>query len=117
MPCSGQHHWNRLTIPAVARRGQGGAAGTLSLALVLAGAAGTAHPEQLPLWEVGLGAAAIDFQDYPGSDERSTYMLPLPYVVYRGDVLRFDREGLRGLLLESDRIQFDISANASIPVK
>ena len=37
-----------------------------------------------PLWELGLGVAALRLPDYRGSDQSSTYLLPLPYVVYRG---------------------------------
>jgi hypothetical protein len=56
----------------------------------LAGAA------ELPLWEVGAGVAVIDFPDYRGADERRVLVLPFPYVVYRGELLQADREGLRG---------------------
>ena len=59
----------------------------------------------------------LDFPDYRGADERTTYVLPLPYFVYRGDVFRVDHEGVRGLFLNSDRIELDVSANASVPVK
>ena len=76
-----------------------------------------AHADLLPLWEAGIGGAVIDFPDYPGADERTTYALPLPYFVYRGERLKVGREGIRGLFFESDRIELDFSANASIPVK
>jgi MipA family protein len=76
-----------------------------------------AQADQLPLWELGAGATVLNFPDYRGSNERNTLLLPIPYLIYRGDVLRLDREGLRGLLFESDRLELDISANATIPVK
>jgi outer membrane scaffolding protein for murein synthesis (MipA/OmpV family) len=79
--------------------------------------AATAHAELLPKWEAGIGLAVIDFPDYPGSNERTTYPLPLPYFIYRGDVLKVGREGIRGLFFESDKVELDFSANASIPVK
>lgn len=75
-----------------------------------------AAAELLPKWEAGIGLSLLDFPDYRGADERSRLVLPFPYLIYRGDVLRLDREGLRGLLVESDRVEFDISVNASIPV-
>jgi hypothetical protein len=71
----------------------------------------------LPLWEAGLGLAVVDFPDYPGADERTTYAVPLPYFVYRGERFKIDRDGIRGLFFESDRVELDVSANASIPVK
>lgn len=52
------------------------------LAAVLAMTASTVgRAEQLPLWEAGLGVGVVDFADYRGADERSTYVLPLPYFV------------------------------------
>ena len=68
-----------------------------------------AHAEQRPLWEIGAGAGAINLPDYPGSDVRKTYVLPIPYVIYRGEYLRVDRNGLRGLFFESDRLELNLS--------
>jgi outer membrane scaffolding protein for murein synthesis (MipA/OmpV family) len=102
-----------VRVDSVVRR----RAGAPGLGLALALSAGAAMAEQLPLWEVGAGVAAIDFPDYRGADERSTYVLPIPYLVYRGEVLRLDREGLRGLLFQSERVELDLSVNASIPVE
>jgi outer membrane scaffolding protein for murein synthesis (MipA/OmpV family) len=44
-------------------------------------------------------------------------VLPLPYLVYRGDFLRLDSNGLSGLLFHSDRVHLNISADAGVPVK
>jgi outer membrane scaffolding protein for murein synthesis (MipA/OmpV family) len=68
-----------------------------------------------PLWELGLGAAAVRLPDYRGSDQARGYLLPLPYLVYRGKILRADRDGARALLLESDRFKVDVSVAASVP--
>ena len=84
----------------------------LCLALVPVGV----RAEQLPLWEAGVGLSGLNFPDYRGSDERTTLVLPFPYVIYRGEHLRLDREGLRGLFFESDRVELDVSVNAGIPV-
>lgn len=75
-----------------------------------------AHAELRPEWEFGLGATAFTFPDYRGSDESRGYVLPLPYVIYRGNVLRVDRQGVRGVFFESDRVEFDISLSGSPPV-
>lgn len=88
--------------------------------LVLALAGTLAAPlcaEQLPLWELGLGAAAISFPDYRGSDERTNYLLPLPYFVYRGEFLKADRQRVRGLFFKSARAELDVSISGSVPVK
>lgn len=76
-----------------------------------------AHAEPLPLWELGAGAAVVSFPDYRGSDKQRNYVLPLPYVVYRGDVLQVDRERVRGLLFKTEHMELDVSVNGSVPVR
>jgi outer membrane scaffolding protein for murein synthesis (MipA/OmpV family) len=71
---------------------------------------------ELPLWELGAGAALVDFPDYRGSDERQTYVLPIPYVVYRGEVLKVERQKVRGLLFKTDLAELDFSLGGSVPV-
>ena len=75
-----------------------------------------AHAELRPEWEFGLGATGFTFPDYRGSDESRGYLLPFPYVIYRGDVLRVDRQGVRGVFFETDRVEFDISLSGTPPV-
>ena len=72
--------------------------------------------EQKPLWELGFGAAALDGPDYRGADERTTFVVPLPYVVYRGHFLKAEGDGVRGLLHKSDRYEVNISVGGSTPV-
>jgi hypothetical protein len=38
----------------------------------------------------------------------------LPYVVYRGELLQADREGLRGHFFRNDRVDLHLSVNGSI---
>jgi outer membrane scaffolding protein for murein synthesis (MipA/OmpV family) len=73
--------------------------------------------KELPLWEAGLGFTGLSIPDYRGSDEQRGYVLPLPYLVYRGEILRVDRKGMYGLLFESDRVQLNISADLGVPVR
>lgn len=86
------------------------------LLLVLLFIAGSAQAEQKPLWEIGGGIGYINFPDYRGSDERSSYFLPIPYFIYRGDLIQIDRESLRSRLFESERLKIDLSLNGSVPV-
>ncbi|MES2993431.1 MAG: MipA/OmpV family protein [Pseudomonadota bacterium] len=72
---------------------------------------------QRPLWELGLGVAGLSLPDYRGSDERHAYLLPLPYIVYRGTWLKADRDGARALLFDSARVKVDVSAAASTPTQ
>ena len=76
-----------------------------------------AQAEEKPLWEAGIGVAVIDFPDYRGSDERHSFILPLPYLVYRGDIIQADRDGARGRFFHNDRVDLAISLNGSIPVE
>jgi outer membrane scaffolding protein for murein synthesis (MipA/OmpV family) len=90
----------------------------LRIALGLSlGVAGLAHADLKPLWELGAGAAVISFPDYRGSNEQRGYVLPIPYVVYRGEVFQIDRDKIRGLLFKTDRVELDLSVNGSVPVR
>jgi outer membrane scaffolding protein for murein synthesis (MipA/OmpV family) len=62
------------------------------------------------------GAGAVTFPDYRGSDRTQTYGLPVPYFVYRGDFLKADRNGVRGRFFDSDRVELNVTMNASAPV-
>ncbi len=73
--------------------------------------------QELPLWELGLGAAALRLPDYRGADQARGYLLPFPVVIYRGERLRADREGVRGRLFDSDRVELDFSLGGSLPVR
>lgn len=86
--------------------------------LILGGAlALPAHAELKPKWELGLGASTVRLPDYRGSDESRNYAFPLPYVVYRGDTIKADREGARAELLDfGDEAHLDLGLNGSIPV-
>lgn len=69
-----------------------------------------------PLWEAGIGVAAVHFPDYRGSDHGRTYALPSPYIVYRGDFFKADRHGMRGIFFKTDRLDLNLSVGASLPV-
>lgn len=86
------------------------------LALLLCAAASTPRAQPLPKWELGFGATGFTLPDYRGSDERRGYLYPLPFLVYRGESLRVDRQGVRRIFFESDRVQFDFSLNGTPPV-
>ena len=69
-----------------------------------------------PLWEAGIGVAAVHFPDYRGADHSKTYALPAPYLVYRGDFFKADRHGLRGVFFQTERMDLNMSVGASLPV-
>ncbi|MBK7814623.1 MAG: MipA/OmpV family protein [Rhodocyclaceae bacterium] len=71
--------------------------------------------EDKPLWEVGVGVAALSFPAYRGSDQQHSFLMPVPYFVYHGDFLKADRHGIRGSLFDSDRVDLTLSLAASPP--
>jgi outer membrane scaffolding protein for murein synthesis (MipA/OmpV family) len=106
----------------------------LVLAAMLAAFGGAAHAEgpvepgpdvdaglnpgsKKPLWELGLGVAGLRLPDYRGSDQYRGYLVPLPYVVYRGTWLKADRDGARALLVDTQRVKVDVSVAASTPTR
>lgn len=72
-------------------------------------------PKQIkPLWELGLGAGALYSPDYPSSSQKHVRAIALPYVVYRGDILRIgDGQAVRAVAFENDRIELDMSFAAA----
>ncbi|MED5618417.1 MipA/OmpV family protein [Ideonella sp. BN130291] len=84
---------------------------------LLALSAMATHAAELPLWELGLGAGVLNLPHYRGSDQSHTWLLPVPYVVYRGHIFKADREGARAVLYESNRLNFDLSVSASAPTR
>lgn len=87
----------------------------LSVAGMLATCPLPGHAGDKPLWEVGLGVGAVSFPAYRGSDQSSQFVLPTPYFTYHGRFLKADRQGVRGQLFESDRVDLTISAALSPP--
>lgn len=89
-------------------------------AILMGGLATSAHAQTegtlKPLWELGLGMAAATLPDYRGSDENRAYVLPLPYVIYRGEVLKANRDGASAELFHGRRVKLGLNANASLPV-
>ena len=71
----------------------------LSTLAVAQGPAGSAPP----LWELGGVALGVSQRAYPGADQQVNRALALPYFVYRGDVLRADRDtaGIRAMKTET----------------
>ena len=79
--------------------------------------AGAAQAQDLPLWEVGGGATFLRVPDYRGSEEVRNYVLPVPWLVYRGEVFRADRDGARARLFDSERVKVNLSVSGSVPVE
>lgn len=88
----------------------------LTSALLAVAAAAAQAAEEMPLWEVGVGVGAVSFPDYRGSSRQRTHALPVPYLIYRGEFLKADRDGIRGVFFDSERVELNLSLAASLPV-
>ncbi|HEY6000652.1 MAG TPA: MipA/OmpV family protein [bacterium] len=90
--------------------------GLLAAAVALAWPGGARAEQALrPRWEIGAGVAAFSMPAYRGSSEQRGYLLPVPYAVYRGEVLKVDREKVAGMLFSSEHVKLDISMSGSAP--
>lgn len=78
-------------------------------------AASLARAEQFPLWEAGVGIGATTLPHYRGSDQSRTWVLPVPYLVYRGESLKLDDRRFRGVL--GDKVELEFSLSGSPPAK
>ena len=84
---------------------------------VLAAAPSSGAEAGRPLFELGVMGGGGYIPDYPAAAENHFRALALPYIAYRGEILRSDEKGLlRGRLIHTDDIEFDISLNGSFPV-
>lgn len=75
-----------------------------------------AGPAGPPKWEAGLFVGATRLPHYKGSAGWDTYVLPVPYFIYRGDWFQADREGLRGIFFRNVHIESLVSLSGHPPV-
>ncbi len=76
-------------------------------------AAGAQPPERRPLFEVGVFGGGGWVPDYPAAGQNHVRVLPAPYLIYRGEVLRSGERGVRGRLFQSGDLEFSLSVNAA----
>ena len=89
-----------------------------ALFLCCASAAGQQGGDaNLPLWEAGVFGGSASTPAYPASDERTTRSLVLPFLLYRGEVLRADQSGIGARLLHNDAVEFDVGFALSLPAR
>lgn len=82
-------------------------------ALILASSA--VQAEEKPLWEVGVGVAALSFPAYRGSDQTNNFVMPVPMFSYHGDFFKADRHGIRASFFDSDFIDLTVSMALAPP--
>ena len=67
----------------------------------------------LPLWEAGVFGVGLSQLAYPGADQQIKRALVLPYLVYRGKVLRADDEGAGLRAVGTEHFELDVSITGS----
>lgn len=90
---------------------------TLATALLPLAGAAHAQASDKPLWELGAGAGALVLPHYRGADQSHVWLLPVPYVVYRGELFKADRNGARATLFDGERSELNLSLAASAPTR
>ena len=76
----------------------------------------SAEAYHLPKWEWGVGVGGLSAPAYRGAKGRINYLIPIPFIAYRGDAVRMDEEGMRGRLFESNHVRLDLSVAGNLPV-
>jgi len=69
---------------------------------------------ELPLWEAGVLGINIHQLAYPGSDQQVNRSFVLPYFIYRGEVLRADRDNVGLRAFKTDTLELDIGFAAAL---
>jgi len=67
-----------------------------------------------PLWEVGVAAFGLNQQAWPGASESVNRSITLPYVLYRGPLLRIDREAFGLRAIKRQDFELDIGFSGSL---
>ncbi|MBR0680797.1 MipA/OmpV family protein [Roseomonas eburnea] len=81
------------------------------LPIFLACAALPAQAQQLPVLEIGVAGGGGNTPAYPASDQNRWRGLLVPYLIYRGEVLRSDESGLRARAGLAQGIELSLSAS------
>lgn len=89
--------------------------GIFALFLLLVTFDAPADEHKLPKFELGISLVALQLADYRGSASSTDYLLPLPYIKYRGERFEIDN-GIETFLPISDNLILTISGNVSLPV-
>jgi len=92
---------------------------SLAVALLLALPGGVAaqpvEAETRPLWEVGVMAGGVSMPAYPGAANHTSRALVLPFLIYRGEVLRSEQGTFGARLVHGDQYEVDVGFAGSLP--
>lgn len=82
--------------------------------LFCAVAALPARAQQLPVFEVGVAGGGGSIPAYPASSQNQVRGLVVPYLIYRGNVLRSDDGGVRARTSLMDGVELSVSASGGV---
>ncbi|MFC7543323.1 MipA/OmpV family protein [Siccirubricoccus deserti] len=74
----------------------------------------TTRDPQRPLLEAGVFLGGGLLPDYPAASHAEWRALALPWLIYRGEVLRADERGLRGRFFRSGDLELTVNANGAL---
>ncbi len=86
--------------------------------LLLAVIAAVSRPlaQEAPVWEAGAGLVMLNTPHYLGADQSTAYVIPLPFFIYRGEYVQADRDGIRGAIYDSEKLDLRLNGGGSLPV-
>lgn len=87
---------------------------TVLASLLVLLSTGVVAKESLPTLEIGAGLISLTIPDYRGSKRSSTYLVPAPYIKYRGERFFIDG-GAKGILFDSENLLLTVSGNFTLP--
>ncbi|MBL6457047.1 MipA/OmpV family protein [Belnapia sp. T6] len=81
-------------------------------------AAAAAQPgtQQRPLLEMGVFGGAALLPDYPAAGQSHVRGLVLPWVIYRGELLRSDDRGVRGRVYRNRDLELTLNFNGALGI-
>ncbi len=72
-----------------------------------------AGPRDRSLWEAGIVGGEAYLPDYPAAAQNHAKWIVAPYIIYRGKIMRADREGARARLLRQRYFDIEMGFAAS----
>ena len=97
------------------RRGTAVAGALLAAAIPCAPGSAAAQETRRPVLEGGIGGGGGWLPDYPAAGQNHVRAIPFPFLIYRGEILRSDDQGVRGRVLNTPSVGLDLSFSGAFP--
>ena len=70
-----------------------------------------------PIYEFGAGVIGLTLPNYPGAGDSTLRIIPFPWIIYRGDILKADEEGNRLQFFKNDTVELGLSGGFNFPIE